>query len=170
MPDAAIGGRPLRAVAVAFVVALGFSACGDELALEFDHPPKPQRTQPPTHIEEKVGWLGERYGDLRFHSVDQRRRPSIVVRYGDPSPPDPGSGDDWHFPLTVSTTPRRQTTKRRLQRSLGTGVPVQLGTTYGCRRADAPRRVAVLTATMRIEISGGDCSQLLGASRELSIT
>ena len=96
-------------------------------------------------------------------------RGALPIRLGERAPPDPGSGDVWHFALTVSTAPRRRTTKRRLQRTLGTGVPVPLGTRYGCRYADAPRRVAVLTATVRIEITGLDCSQLLAASRELTL-
>jgi hypothetical protein len=162
-------GATLLAAAVALVASFGLSGCGDELALDLDDPPRPQRTQPPTQLEAKIAWLGTEFGELSFHSVDRHLPPLSIVRYGEPTPPDPGSGDVWHFALTVSTAPRRRTTKGRLQRSLGTGVPVQLGTRYGCRHADDPRRVAVLTAAVRIEITGLDCSQLLAASRKLTI-
>lgn len=162
-------GGTLSAAAVGLIATFGLAACGDQLALDLNDPPRPQRTQPPTQLEAKIAWLGPRFGQLRFHSVDRHPPPLIFVRYGEPTPPDPGSGDVWHFALTVSTAPRRQTTARRLRRTLGTGVPVQLGTRYGCRHADAPRRVAVLTATVRIEITRLDCSQLLAASRKLTI-
>ncbi len=113
--------------------------------------------------------LGPRYGKLRFHSVDRSRRPLVVVNYGDPRPPDPGSGDWWHFSLTVTTAPRRQETRRRLQRSLGAGVPVALGTRYGCRKPHGPVRIAVLTAAKRLEITASDCRDLLRASRKLRL-
>jgi hypothetical protein len=102
--------------------------------------------------------------------VDRRHPPLVVVNYGDPRPPDPGSGDAWHFSLTVTTAPRRQDTRHRLQRTLGTGMPVKLGTRYGCRQRRGPTRIAVLTATKRLELAGSECGDLLRASRELQLT
>ena len=155
----------LRA-ATAVVVAIGVSACD---SVTDDGPPKPGRTSPPSASDGNIAWLGARYGELRFHSVDEHLRPALLVNYGDPTPPDPGSGDVWHFPLQVMTAPRRAETRQRLQRSLGAGGLTKLGTRYGCRRPHGPRRVAVLTETRRIEISGRDCPDLLRASRHLRL-
>jgi hypothetical protein len=156
--------RLLIGASAASVVA-GIAACGAEL----EDPPEPARTQTPARSAGKVAWLGPRFGELRFHSVARGPRRVVVVNYGDPRPPDPGSGDWWHFPLTVSTAPRRPQTRGRLQRSLGAGKAARLGTRYGCRRADGPARVAVLTATRRLEITGVECPDLLRASRRLRL-
>lgn len=145
------------------------AGCGADAGPEPDDPAKPARTHTPAQFTESIAWLGPRYGDLRFHSVDRSLRPLVVVNYGDPRPPDPGSGDWWHFSLTVTTAPRRQETRRRLQRSLGAGAPVALGTRYGCRQPRGPARIAVLTATKRFEITGDDCRDLLRASRYLRV-
>lgn len=142
------------------------SACGDS-DLAFDDPPRPARTGPPAHDQQKLAWLGPRHGDLRFHSVDRSTRHRVVVNYGEPTPPDPGSGDTWHFALTVATAPRGRQTRRRLQRSLGAGVPSHLGIRYGCRHSSPPLRVVVLTADRRYEITGRNCSDLLRAGRAL---
>lgn len=155
----------LRAAA-AVVVAIGVGACD---SVTDDDPPKPVRTPPPSPSDGNIAWLGARYGDLRFHSVDKHLRPALFVNYGDPTPPDPGSGDVWHFPLQVMTAPRRAETRRRLQRSLGSGVVTKLGVRYGCRRSQGPQRVGVLTATQRIEITGRGCPDLLRASRHLKL-
>jgi len=153
----------LRAAA-AVAIAIGVGGC--ESVTDAD-PPEPARTPPPSQSDGNIAWLGARYGDLGFHSVDQHLRPAVFVNYGDPTPPDPGSGDVWHFPLQVMTAPRRAETRRRLQRSLGAGIMTKLGISYGCRHPQRPRRVAVLTATQRIEITGRDCPDLLRASRHL---
>jgi hypothetical protein len=157
--------RLLVGAGIASLVA----GCGADLGSESADPPKPARTQTPVQFPGSIAWLGPRLGKLRFHSVDRSRRPLVVVNYGDPRPPDPGSGDWWHFALTVTTAPRRQETRRRLQRSLGAGVPVRLGTQYGCRQAHGPARIAVLTASNRVEITGSDCRDLLRASRNLRL-
>lgn len=157
--------RLLVGAGIASLVA----GCGAELASESEDPPKPARTKTPVQFAESIAWLGPRYGKLRFHSVDRSRRPLVVVNYGDPRPPDPGSGDWWHFSLSVTTAPRRQETRRRLERSLGAGVPVSLGRRYGCREPHGPARIAVLTATKRLEITGSDCRELLRASRKLRL-
>jgi hypothetical protein len=145
------------------------AGCGADLGSQSEDPSRPARTPTPAQFAESIAWLGPRYGKLRFHSVDRSRRPLVVVNYGDPRPPDPGSGERWHFSLTVTTAPRRQQTRRRLQRSLAAGVPVALGTRYGCRQPHGPARIAVLTATKRVEITGSDCRDLLRASRSLRL-
>lgn len=165
------GVRALRTAGAVVVVVPTVLAC--ETVTQHD-PPKPARTSPPAHFDEKIAWLGQRYassryGNLRFHSVDRHRRPMVFVNYGEQTPPDPGRGDVWHFAMTVTTAPRRPQTRRRLQRSLGPGVPVKLGTRYGCRRSGGPRRIAVLTATLRFEIGGSDCRDLLRASHQLQL-
>ncbi len=161
-------GRALPTAVIVVLLVLAVAACGDSDPI-FDDPQKPARTRPPAHDAQKIAWLGRRHGDLRFHSVDRHVRPLVRVNYGEPTPPDPGSGDTWHFALTVTTAPRRPQTRRRLQRSLGAGVPANLGIRYGCRHSTGPMRIAILTATRRYEIAGGECSALLRASRELRL-
>jgi len=156
----------LLATTAAIVLVLGVSACAGDIDSAFEDPPRPARTGPPARTGE--AWLGPRHGGLRFYGV-QRDRRQVLVNYGEPTPPDPGSGDWWHFPLTVSTAPRRPQTRGRLQRSLGEGVAVRLGTRFGCRAAARPRRIAVLTRTVRIEVNGLSCAGLRRAARALRL-
>lgn len=165
MPNG-VSRRVLLRAAVASLVAIGVGACD---SVSDDGPPKRARTPPPSQGDGNIAWVGARYGDLRFCSVDEHPRSALFVNYGEPTPPDPGSGDVWHFPLQVMTAPRRADTGRRLQRSLGTGVVTKRGIRFGCRRSQGPQRVAVLTATQRIEITGSDCPGLLRASRQLRL-
>jgi hypothetical protein len=162
--------RVKRRLLVAGCVASLVAGCGTDLGSGSEDPPKPARTKTPAQLAENIAWLGSRYGEMRFHSVDRSRRPVVVVNYGDPRPPDPGSGDWWHFSLTVTTAPRRPETRRRLQRSLGAGVAVRLGTRYGCRELRGPARIALLTVTKRLEITGIACRELLRASRQLRLS
>jgi len=152
-------------------VAVGLSACSSdpEGALDCDPGPKPTPSAPPTSRGDTIGWLGLRYGKLRFHSVS-RDSSGVSVNYGTPRPIDPCSGVGYSFPITVLTASRRPETRRRLQRRLGAGVRVKHGIRYGCRRAHGPARIAVLTATLRIEIINGECGALLRASRALRLT
>ena len=166
---AIVHSRVTHRLLVAAGVASVLAGCGAELGSEAEAPRKPTRTQTPVHFADSTAWLGPLYGKLRFHSVRRSRRPLVVVNYGDPRPHDPGSGDGWRFSLTVTTAPRRGETRRRLQRVLGAGVPAPLGTRYGCRHAHAPARIAVLTATKRLEITGRDCRHLIRASRHLQL-
>ena len=152
----------------AVVGALALSGCGG-FSSDFEDPPKPAKTAPPTRSDITTAWLGPRFRTMRFHRVERHPRTGVSVYYGEPRPPDPGSGDIWRFPLTISTAPRRPQTRQRLRRSLGAGVNTKLGTRYGCRRAGDPRRVSVLTATVRIEITGVDCPDLIKASRQLRL-
>lgn len=68
----------LRA-ATAVVVAIGVGACD---SFTDDDPPTPVRTPPPSPSDGNIAWLGARYGDLRFHSVDEHLRPALFVNYG----------------------------------------------------------------------------------------
>ena len=159
----------LRA-ATAVAIAISVGGCQSVTGADPPEPARtPPRTPPPSQSDGNIAWLGVRYGDLGFHSVDKDLRPVVVVNYGDPTLPDRGSGDVWHFPLQVLAAPRRAETRRRLQRFLGAGVVTKLGISYGCRHPQDLDALPVLTATHRIEITGRDCPDLLRASRQLRL-
>lgn len=158
----------VAAACVVVAVVLGIivldSAVGDR-SDECDPGPMPARTPPPADRgATPVAWLGPQHLGLRFHSVSYRRL--AQVNYGNPIVRDACSGSGYHFDISVLTAARRPETRRRLRRSLGAGVPTRLGTRYGCRRSANPR-IALLRATIRIEVIGITCDQSIAASRQL---
>lgn len=152
-------------VVVLGILALDSATSGQSEAC--DPGLKPARTQPPSQRgATPVAWLGPQYNGLRFHSVSYGR--PVEVNYGDPMVRDACSGSGYHFNISVLTAPRRAETRRRLRRALGPGVPTTLGTRYGCRRSDNPR-IALLRATIRIEVIGMTCEESIAAARSLRL-
>lgn len=140
------------AAGVAALALTVLAGCSDtsELAKACKLDPEPAATGLPPKRDPPVAWLGPQHKALRFHSF-KRLGAQVAVSYGDPAPIDRCSTSEWGFPLQVTTFSRRATTRRRLERSLGVGVPDRLGTRFGCRRRGGPDRVAVLTRNSRVE-------------------
>lgn len=165
--------RLLAIIIAAVIAALGVVVgaiivvySDSEVQKACDAGPEPKRTPPPSNRGTRVAWLGPQYSGLRFHSVSYGRL--ARVNYGKPTARDPCSGSGYSFDISVLTAPRRPETRRRLQRSLGAGVPAAVGARYGCRRSDNPR-IALLGATVRIEVTGATCEESIAASRELRL-
>lgn len=164
----AIGASAAAAFVVVVVVVgiVALDSAVSEQSETCDPGPKPARTRPPSDRgATPVAWLGPQYLGLRFHSVSYRRL--AQVNYGNPMVRDACSGSGYHFDISVLTAARRPETRRRLRRSLGAGVPTRLGTRYGCRSENP--RIALLRATMRIEVIGITCDQSIAASRQLRL-
>lgn len=160
---ASVAAASVAGVVVAGIIALDSLSDGPDLC---DPGPKPARTPPPSQRAVPVAWLGPQYSGLRFHSVTYRR--AVEINYGEPVTGESCASGGYFFELRVLTAPRRPETRRRLRRSLGAGVPTTLGTRYGCRRSEWPR-IAILRATMRIEVIGRTCEQSIAASRGLRL-
>jgi len=160
---ASVAAVSVVAVVVVAIVALDSLSDGPDLC---DPGPKPARTAPPSEIGVPVAWLGPQYRGLRFHSVIYRR--PVEVNYGEPVTGESCASGGYFFEIRVLSAPRRPQTRRRLRRSLGAGVPATLGTRYGCRRSAWPR-IAVLRATIRIEVIGRRCEESITASRSLRL-
>lgn len=162
--------KPLAIIIVAVIAALGVGVgvlySDSDVQKACDAGPEPKRTPPPSSRGTRVAWLGPQYSGMRFHSVSYGRL--ARVNYGKPTARDPCSGSGYSFDMSVLTAPRRPETRRRLRRSLGAGVPARVGTRYGCRRSDNPR-IALLGATVRIEVTGATCQESIAASRELRL-
>lgn len=159
----------VAAVSIAVVVVLVgivLDSFSDEHSELCDPGPKPARTPPPSERAVPVAWLGSQYSGLRFHSAIYRR--PVEVNYGEPVTGESCASGGYFFAISVLTAPRRPETRRRLRRSLGPGVRTTRGTRYGCRRSESPR-IALLSATIRIEVIGTTCRESIAASRSLRL-